>query len=49
MHHQTAFADVTKGVVLPTAESLASTVFSLPMHPYLAKSDCKKITQFMRT
>jgi dTDP-4-amino-4,6-dideoxygalactose transaminase len=48
MHHQTAFADVSKGLVLPTAEALANTVFSLPMHPYLQLQDCKNVIQSIK-
>jgi len=42
MHHQTAFAEVSKSVSLPVAESLSSRVFSLPMHPYLNSSGVQK-------
>jgi len=39
MHHQTAFVNASEGVSRLVAESLASTVFSLPMHPYLQTQD----------
>lgn len=49
MHHQTAFADISQGAVLPVAESLASRVFSLPMHPYIQPQDIsEKIISVLR-
>ena len=39
LHQQTAFSDLDyKDSDFPVATSLASTVFSLPMHPYLSKT-----------
>jgi dTDP-4-amino-4,6-dideoxygalactose transaminase len=47
MHHQTAFAGVSNGAVLPTAEALANKVFSLPMHPYLKNNEVELITNVL--
>jgi dTDP-4-amino-4,6-dideoxygalactose transaminase len=45
MHQQTVFKTLGyKGGDFPTAEKLASSVFSLPMHPYL---DIGKINEII--
>ena len=49
LHLQRAFADVgyCKGD-FPVAEDCAGRIFSLPMHPYLAESDQRRIAEILR-
>ena len=44
MHNQTAFKNISNvSGTMPIAEKIAQEVFSLPMHPYLSKSELDNI------
>ncbi|MFQ3292616.1 DegT/DnrJ/EryC1/StrS family aminotransferase [Reinekea sp.] len=43
MHEQTAFVNCIDLGLYPVAESFAKTVFSLPMHPYMADASVNKV------
>lgn len=45
MHKQKAFSELKIYQECPVTEQLSKTVLSLPMHPYLEKSDIKFITE----
>lgn len=49
MHHQEAFGKESAGAgEFPVTDRLCKTVLSLPMHPYLAKSDVEKIADAVK-
>lgn len=48
MHQQKAFDGVKQYVKCPVTEELCKTVLSLPMHPYLAKTDIEFIVQLIK-
>lgn len=49
MHAQAPYADFPRGVGgLPVTEAKAETVLALPMHPYLAEADQRKIIDAIR-
>lgn len=45
MHEQEAFSDVKVYVECKVTEQLCDVVLSLPMHPYLAKEECKEVSE----
>jgi len=48
LHQQTAFAAYSSDPAgLPNSEQAASTVFSLPMHPYLTQQDQDRVLQVL--
>ena len=50
LHLQTAFAGLVYGAgAFPISEDASSRIFSLPMHPYLAAVDQRKIAQLLST
>lgn len=49
MHAETAFADLVYDGACPVTERLCQTVLSLPIHPYMEKSDVELICQTLHT
>lgn len=48
MHQQSVFELSKKpSLILPIAETLSNTVFSLPMHPYMSMTDLEKIVNIL--
>ncbi len=48
MHQQSVFKDMNHLAKFPVSESIASSVMSLPMHPYLQSDDIKKISSILQ-
>jgi dTDP-4-amino-4,6-dideoxygalactose transaminase len=48
LHQQPAYASIAKGVSLPVAERVATSVLSLPIHPFLDEASIDRIAVCVR-